>query len=545
MRQYFTIVKLLFKNSFKLDKTRSSALNIGLLAALGVVYVLIEGLLITGIVYFGGFFVLLGVLNELIAALFLFAAVIVLIYGIVSMLSLLYFSRDTEFFLSLPVKPGTVFAAKFTVVYLRELIICALILLPALIALGIVASVPIAFYPLMLLGVLFAPSVPLILASIIAVPMMYLVSFFKNKGALTSIMVLLLFGGFFVLYMYFMYKSQSFGTEEFDPLAIIEGFQNTLIFMASAVYPFYALARLATLTPAFGLSAVPSAFADFGLSFGVIAVLLLLSVLISGAVYTRGAAAQLEGLKKSSTGKEKHTQSGAFWALVKKEWRMLIRTPAFAFQSLTMLIATPVMLVLTTYATGANTSLPDNLSWFVFTVIMFLNVGLNVAAATAFTREGKSYTISKTLPVSVKTQIRAKKLIYMLISGTTILVGSFIVLGNAPNVLLWFIASAVSFVYAYGFICFAMLFDLRRPKLDWTTPNEAVKMNLNVTLPVFINLAIVIGLGALVFYLVGVISPFNITAVMFSVFAAAAAAVTLVFHFLLNAKAAKLFERMG
>lgn len=47
---------------------------------------------------------------------------------------------------------------------------------------------------------------------------MYIVSFFKNKGALTSIVLIVLFGLIFAAYYYFVMK-MSFSTEgeDFDP----------------------------------------------------------------------------------------------------------------------------------------------------------------------------------------------------------------------------------------------------------------------------------------------------------------------------------------
>ncbi|MCL2796785.1 MAG: hypothetical protein FWD58_01850 [Firmicutes bacterium] len=572
MKQYLAIVKLIFKNMFKIDKTKSKGFYIGIFAAMGVLYLTIAGILVAAIIGADYIFGIVGqmfgqsdiwgmIATEFAAIIFAFGAVIVVLFGIIPMLQLLYFSRDTEFFLALPVKPGTVFAAKFTVVYLTELILSAALLLPTLITLGVVAGMWPVYYFVIVLGILFTPSIPLVFVAILGIPLMYIIGYFKNKGALTSIVAIVLFGAVFAGYYLLITQVQNVDEAQFDE-AFLESLFGGLKSFALVVFPYLALARLASGATSFGLDPVPGALVNFALSFGVAVALLALAVLISSKVYSRGAAAQLESGTKKTTGKDKHIQSSAYKALCFREWKMMLRTPSFALQCLMPIVITPIIIGFLSYslgsagaaaaAEGADLGLlafitEANTSWYFSTGLIFMmGVGLNVAAATAFTREGKGYYIAKTLPVSIRTQIRAKMTIYMLISLFAIVLSTAVAVFISPEPLYMIFCIAILCLYAYGFNCFAVLFDLMRPKLDWTTPNEAMKQNFNVMIPLFINM----GVGIIM--MVGaVLLSFNIKntvvvdSIVWSVYAAIAVASAVVFHKLLYKKADAFYARMG
>ena len=561
MKQYLAIVKLQLKNLLKIDKTKSKNFYIGIFIVLGLLYIMVMGALLTVIVQADSFIPSIWdeVANEVVALLFAFSAIIVVLFGIVSMLNVLYFSRDTEFFLALPVKPGTVFAAKFTVIYLTELVLSALLLLPTLIALGFVAEMPVFYFCTILPGILLAPSIPLVLASILAIPLMFVVGFFKNKGALTSVVVLVLFGAFFGAYFYFAFQMQSTamdpgglgGMNESDIAALYDGIRSAV----NVVFPYLAFARFASLTPVFGLDPGLSVLVNFALSFGIVAALIAMAIFVSSLMYARGAAAQLESTKKKTTGKEQYAQSGVLKTLALREWKTLIRTPYFSFQCLMPLFISPLMVgfmaslfqseLTNALAEDGGAIMDSNVIWFISIAMIFMmGVGMNLAAPTAFTREGKAFYVMKTIPVDIKTQIRAKISVYMLISVVSIVLSAAVLMFFSPNLLYFVLTIVVLSAYAYGFNSFAVLFDLRRPKLDWVTPTEAMKQNFNIMIPLFINMGVGMGLLIVVIALsllegiAGMIAIWIIYAVLATVSA-------ILFPRLLNSKAEKYFFRLS
>ncbi|MCL2256509.1 MAG: hypothetical protein FWC11_06660, partial [Firmicutes bacterium] len=136
MKNYLAVLKILIRNNYfptKEKGQKSDKGRIALVVSLAVLVVVFAPILIVGVFFSAPVVYDLGLANEFIVVILAIASLLVLFFGVVAMLGYLYFSRDTEFFLSLPIKPSTIFMAKFTIIYVTELVIAALILFPTLI----------------------------------------------------------------------------------------------------------------------------------------------------------------------------------------------------------------------------------------------------------------------------------------------------------------------------------------------------------------------------------------------------------------------------
>ncbi len=561
MANYFTVLKLLIKNMFLPDKSKKEKRGgkIVVIIALGISYLFIAGLIVLMILLFGQSFMALGLINEFITILWGIAAFIVLFFGIVSLLNYLYFSRDTEFFLSLPIKPSTIYFAKFTVVYLTELAIAALLLIPALLTAGIVVGAGAFYYFIGFIGLIFAPSIPLMIASAIAVPLMYIVSFFKNKGALSSIVLILLFGLFFGVYFILVSKISSFMEGAEDPDLVVEAMRKGVGVMANVLYPFLALSRLATFTPVFGLGVGASMLVNAVIFFGSVAALFAISVFITNFVYKRGAASQMENVKKKGTGKEKFVSGSALKALVKKEWKELIRTPSFAYQCLSSVVLAPLIVAIFSFtglsgisnAGGEEFPVPPeflkSIGWFFsYGFLLIFGVGFNIAASTAITREGKNFYFSKQMPVAYATQLLAKKIVCFIISFVSCALSLILLTVATKDVINMFIGLVFAVLYSYGFICFSIFYDLRKPKLDWSVPNEAVKQNFRMIIPYLFNIVIAVIFIVMPMLLLGVMASYVAAlATIWSIMFAFGIAVAITFHILLAKNAERFYDRLS
>ena len=100
-------------------------------------------------------------------------------------------------------------------------------------------------------------------------------------------------------------------------------------------------------------------------------------------------------------------------------------------------------------------------------------------------------------------------------------------------------------LYNYGYNCVCVYIDLRRPKLNWSTPNEAVKNNRNAVVPMLINMAIGILLIIIPIMFV-IIIPSEIVAKIISwvILCGMGATAAVVCHNLLYANVDKLFDKI-
>ena len=184
MRNYLAVIKLQLKNMFRRDRSSAKASRRWIIAAVALVilYGIVASSFIAMVAMMSSAFGAYSLQSEFVTLNLLCGLMVVLVFGIVTVLTCLYFSRDTEFFLALPIKPSVVFAAKLTIVYLAELVACVLIMVPCLIAAGIALHASAIFYVLFPFAVLLTPAIPLFFAAIISVPVMYIVSFLRNRG---------------------------------------------------------------------------------------------------------------------------------------------------------------------------------------------------------------------------------------------------------------------------------------------------------------------------------------------------------------------------
>jgi len=566
MKQYLLVLKLLIKNNYfpKRQKgEKRDSTKIMVLASLGIVYIIFAPILVATVFFMAQTAKNLGIQAEFVTVLLGIASIMVLLLGIFSILSYLYFSKDTEFFLSLPIKPSAIFFAKFTIIYVREAVLSIAILVPTLITVGLVTNAPWLFYVLMPIGILLVPALPLMLASLISIPLMYVVSFFKNKGAWTSVIVLLLGGAAFAVYFYFI---QTFSSGDFENIGEeqMEALAPVFTMLATILYPYLAFSRAAFFMPFGELSASISTLINLGIFIATIASLFVLTMLITNLVYKRSAASQLENRKSQTKSNDKFSASSARTALIKKEWREIIRQPAFAFNVLAPIIITPIMMLIMgftanfgfggTYENGENGGnlgmfeyLMPQITWFgLFLMLLIFSVSMNTGAMTTITREGKSFHISKLIPASYKTQIQAKVFISMSISFVASLAGLIVISILELDFINLAFGILVCMVLGYAFTCYATYNDLKKPKLDWVTPNQATKQNFGTIVPMLIGM-----LFSIVFFGIALLAIFVLPEIWIAQIVAwpimlgFAVALAVLMHRLLYNNVDRLYERLG
>lgn len=500
MKDILLIIKIMLKNGLRPDKKKiKDGSIIAIYIVLAISYLGLLAMGISAIVTVTPMVVQNNLLAEFVTMIYLAGASLVVIFGIISLLTYVYFNKDAEFMASLPVKPGKVFLAKLTIVYLYEFVIFAAAIIPMLITVGIVASQGVIFYLSSLLGVLLVPGFPLAISSIIAIPVMYIVSFFRNKGAFTTIFLLIIYGIIFGAYFFGVMSLQQGASkigENFN--SIIDNITNVTQLISKIFYPVYAISCLATGKALYGLSAPLSGLVNLAISLASIFILLLIAYFISNAVYHQSTIRQNESAKTSNSKIEKSEFRSQLKALMIKELKDITRTSAFGFQCLAGIIILPLLLFGMSFSISniegveQSQELIRNIYYAVsFGMLLMLGSGMNITSSTAISREGKNFYMLKIIPVDYETQINAKVYLSLIINYIAIFVGYlvsiFVFKLGVIEIIFFPIALAL---YSYGYAYATIRFDLKAPKLNWTTPNEAVKNNQRAVIPTLVNMAV-------------------------------------------------------
>jgi ABC-2 type transport system permease protein len=397
----------------------------------------------------------------------------------------LYFSEDIDNILSLPVKPETLVASKFTSCFVVENVILYVFLVLGIIAYVTSLGLPIWNLILSIIGIIVLPIIPMVLCTLIVLALIYLFKRFLNSKSIKKItyglVAVLVFISFYILW-----KLSSFNFQEY-----IENFaagDHTFLNVMKFIFP-------------------QVRFFVEGLNDGSI-IHMLLSVIIS-IVYFIAMVFVAKGLyydgvveirnkdtnsKKSSRkilkeAKIMKPEVSYFW----KDLKMIFRSPTFFINCIIINIIWPIFIItifkiaLPTYTIDfmRNEIATQNPVFSMRMLLVLLGISIlvtafNSLASSAFSREGKNYQFIKYIPMKYGLQWRVKYVVSFVISFIGIIVYTlpfFIIIGLPILSILLnivFIILCISFVSLIG-----LLIDSAFPKLIWDDEADSLRENYN------------------------------------------------------------------
>lgn len=430
-----------------------------------------------------------------------------LIVSFFFIMSSLYFGRDSAFIAALPVRSRTVLAAKLCQVWISEAGFSLIFILPACILYGIKVGVEPLFYLRALLAALGAPVLPIAIVAFVSTLLIRFSSLWKHRDTVATVFGLAFMGA----YMYFAFNmgAVSGGGEANDML---------VQFMQSN------FARIDAMTRAFPPAAwaAKGILGDWGqllLFLAACAAAMALVVWAIGFWYRNLSMLQSEtpttSKKKGGTKNASFSGGSAFKALCTREFKQLLRVPSYAtncfptaFMPAFIVVMMYFVFIRSMNSNGASVAdlLGEvNTDWIlpILTAVMAYMAGMNPSLSTAVSREGKGHDFMNALPVSARTIILSKFTVGYALSLAGVLVAAVAIAVLVPEVA---VQATLAFVlcalYTYITSCLCLARDIKHPKLDWVTEQEAVKQNFGAAIGMFVGWAILIALGGLTFLLV-------------------------------------------
>ncbi len=435
-------------------------------------------------------------------------AIVVFFFGIFYILSVFYFSSDIEKLLPLPLRPHEILGSKFLVTTVYEYIGALMIVAPLYLTFGIRSGAGVAFYLYATVVYLVLPVIPLAIASLIVMVVMRFTRFARNRDVFNIVVSLLILG----LALGFNFGIQKLVQVQ-DPSFVLKLFGQdggNVAQITSSLFPGTGFAARALVTSGSleGLGYLLLFLSVCAAAFG--AFLLVGNFLYFPGVLDAGTSSSRS--RRLSTGEfARGTVSApAVVTYVKKELRILVRTPIFLLNNVLFNFIFPLFLLIPFLAGGTKdkdlAGLVDMIRTGVFAqgttfaaqalgvcfAIMVFAAATNGIAASALSRDGSSAWFMKTIPMSYLTQIACKVATGVLLSlcATLITIVMVVFLVGPP---LWFvglllIAAVIGAVLPNTI---GIVFDLQWPKLHWDNEQKAVKQNLNVIYQMFISFAVV------------------------------------------------------
>lgn len=483
MTKFGTLLKVNLRQQFRARKnTSKKTMPVwGIYIVLGVVLLPLLAMLFSTFVSAGEF------LSEPQYAPYLNAAVTFAItaielvnvfFGLKSMLGTVYMSNDSDMLLALPLKTVTIFLSKLAVCYIVEFFSTLVMLAATLLPLGIGLSAGAGYFAALIFGAFLIPLISLLAVAILSVPLLLVSNLFRNKGAVGTIIYVLLFGALMALYMWFV-VSMGWGTGDFngaDVGAMLDGILESVSSAAAYLYPNV------WLSGAFTAATFGGWIGNFALFLLSALVLLGLTVLLSGKIFLWNMRKSQENAGKG--GKKttyKFAGGNKISSLLAADFKNMLRTSSLGFYCLTQVVVIPVCVVIYCLAlkdVGGEGEMQNLLSMVSRVMLVIMGPMTCVTAASSVSREGENFYLIKTLPVKPSQYALSKLIISLIFNGAAFALS---VVFECIFVKIGIVVGLLDFLTVFcasaGVSAALVLIDMKNPRLKWTTVQQGLKNN--------------------------------------------------------------------
>ena len=509
MDKVIKLTKIFLKNSFSNMDARMG------ISTKSKSKIIVYGLLF---LYFAGLIIFLGynLLDGLIAihqeTIFV-GMILFMIFGlaiiqtIFSSINILYFTKDSEYLLPLPLKPYQIILARTNVMLIAEYVIIFLIGFIPLVMYGILTGAGIVYYLTMILAVILVPILPVLLISMLVMFIMSFAKLTKNRNRFQLFATLLVLAIIIAISISTSGMKQDLTNEEMAQMVVQA---NGMIELVKGYVP-----TVDYLMEALTTNSLFTAIVEVLKTLGITIVGFILYMLIAQKIYFKGLVGNLFGGGASNSNKKinqkEYRNSKLYKSYVGKEFKNMARNPVFLMQCLIPAVLIPIIMVVVVYA-GLNsdgmgleqiTQMVQQMSTNTFFiaciilgVIQFFTMFIYISI-TAISRDGENAVFMKYIPVSLYKQYMYKIIPNIIMNIVTIIItlGMAEYLLNLPVITLialFVVATIMGILQSIAMI----IVDLKRPKLNWDSEYAVAKQNLNLVFPVLlsiVNIVILVG----------------------------------------------------
>lgn len=424
-------------------------------------------------------------------------AFFVIFQSIFTTMNVFYFSKDIEFILPLPIKPGELLAAKFFVILITEYIVAFIMGVLPLMIYGILTGAgPLYFIVVIILLFLF-PILPLLLTSFLVMIIMSFAKITKDRDKFqlfaTILMIVIIMG------VSMFSSSMPQMTEEEMTQKLVQA--NGLVDLIGKYF--------ITLPPtiqALSTSDIGSMLLALGEILVITAIAFTLFILVGQKLYLRGAIGNLAGggkTRNKKIGEGDYRKNKLFKSYIQKEFKILIRNPIFFMQCIMPAILMPVLIIVISIAGIGNNISQEDMAEFSVIVSQLYQIGtvclllgimqffnmMSFTAITGVSRDGLNATFMKYIPVPYYKQFIYKMMPNVIMNSIT----NLIILGicwyvTKANLLFLLAIFALSILISMIISSLSLIVDLRKPKLQWDSEYAVVKQNMNFVYVMFYSL---------------------------------------------------------
>lgn len=475
------------------------------------------------------FYTLTGNFDVYFTSLVFCASVLTLFSSVSSVKSAVFCSRDYDMTLSLPVSAGTVVAAKTATVYIFDLVTTVIILLPAyFMPLTVHASMPVSYWIMYPLLMLFVPMLPLMIGAVISALVSWISAHFKYTRVVSTIIYIAFIAGIFYL---------SFSSSNITDAQMAEMLDSITKSGLMKFYPFAAM-----FTAALGLD-----LGSLAIFVGASIASFALVCFVFGRFY-----GELHDFfnKKQTGGKYKLSAStgNARSALFRKEISRIFSSGMIlvnACSGVLMLLIVAVLALVKMPSVDAEAA--KSLSEVLGVIAPFflgMMAGMSCTTCSSISLEGRCMPLLKSLPISYDDIIRTKlKVHFVILFPVTALASVLIAVALKCDIITSVFMVLIPLAFSYFSGVFGMLMNLRKYNIDWENEMVAVKQGTAVMVTIFSSMIVAMVGMALGFIFILALSVPSL--IVFSAFFTLQLIACGIVTYLLKTKGEKLLTAVG
>lgn len=496
MNDFLILTKQEFKNSFNLHRKGEKHDFIGSLLALLIVLIVAAAFIFLALnlvktylqVKIDNVYDPKLRATELINVFYFFTTIILVIFSLEKLRKMIANHDDKVILLRLPVKSQTIFFSKFFVIYVLTIIMGIILVIPTNIIFSIAFKQG-AYYLFSSLVVIFLlPVFTIFIASILIVPYIKIVNFFKNKNLLTLIFYILAISVGFIVYSILLDILKNLLETGNIKYIFNANFVNFLGEFLKYAYPSNLLARIMFST------SLLSSFLTIGIGTVVI---LIIAYFITRRLFYH--TLYKNEVVNDKIIRKKVKPLNPFISLVKKEFKLVFRTNEQSFSYFAIALSMPLVIYCCFFLfreliyNSIGLRIDFELSLFVLLIFIVLT---NTFCATNITRDGKSFLKSKTFPISAKYIIYSKVVFCAIVSSIAVVV-SVITLNviSDINALDTIILLVSGLLFSISQILLGTRMDLNNAKLSLSKYEIDNETSKTVAKLVFVGLVVAVFIG--------------------------------------------------
>ncbi len=436
------------------------------------------------------------------------ATLFTLLFTMLKTNGILFGYHSYDILASLPVKAKTLVASRFMQLYLPNLLISLLVMLPMGMVYGIFCKQEVLFYILWILSIPAAPLIPTTIAALLGVLIMAVSSRMRHPQAVSALLLILVLAGIFAGTGFISNTAEQIQLSNLDELKV----QEMIVAVEKIVFTLYPVSRIFQ-------QAISNDFPGALLYFLLFVIgsyaWYFLFVKLTGHFYSRlQSALTSHGIKRSFKKWDKtgiYTQRTPLTAVYQKEWKRFLSSNIYLTNmgcgvimiilisiGLAVLPQDKLMELLQSNGTPITFSLQDFISSFAPFVVAGV-LSMSCSSCCSLSLEGKNIEMVKSLPINPTTLYKGKILMNLtLLVPVSLICSLALALRYGTNALQIILLFVIPLIFACFTSVWGMFANIHFPNYSWENEVTVVKQSAASFFGIFGGLLLAIICGILI-----------------------------------------------